>query len=147
MAISLEESVLYQGVYSMLAGFGVAAVLETSGEAAQRIGDSSEKLNEITESIVEGAGQVNRSMESMNGVLEEQYHNVNDGKEELNRLDERIVNYREKFTEMNQAVAVANEKLSENVGLERFHRGGPGGSRRKRLRCGGGGDPEIRGNF
>lgn len=113
----MEESVLYQGVYSMLAGFGVAAVLETSGEAAQRIGDSSEKLNEITESIVEGAGQVNRSMESMNGVLEEQYHNVNDGKEELNRLDERIVNYREKFTEMNQAVAVANEKLSENVDL------------------------------
>lgn len=179
VAISLEESVLYQGVYSMLAGFGVAAaaslligivvitlitgkvtkpvstlekqvaskdftdnievtskdeigrlakgfnemmcslreVLATSGEAALRIGDSSEKLKEVTESIVEGAGQVNRSMENMNGVLEEQYQNVNSGREELTRLDERIEDYREKFTEMNEAVGVANEKLSENVEL------------------------------
>lgn len=179
VAISLEESVLYQGVYSMLAGFGVAAaaslligivvitlitgrvtkpvsllerrvtskdftdnidvtsqdeigrlakgfnemmqslraVLATSGEAAVRIGDSSEKLKEVTESIVEGAGQVNRSMESMNEILEEQYHNVNSGREELNRLDERIVEYRGKFAEMNEAVADANEKLSQNVVL------------------------------
>lgn len=179
VAISLEESVLYQGVYSMLAGFGVAAaaslligivvitlitgrvtkpvsllerrvtskdftdnidvtsrdeigrlakgfnemmqslraVLATSGEAAVRIGDSSEKLKEVTESIVEGAGQVNRSMESMNEILEEQYHNVNSGREELNRLDERIVEYRGKFAEMNEAVGVANEKLSQNVVL------------------------------
>lgn len=179
VAISLEESVLYQGVSSMLAGFGVAAaaslligvavitlitgrvtrplsllekwvtskdfsdnievdskdeigrlakgfnemmqslreVLHTSGEAALRIGDSSEKLKAVTESIVDGAGQVNQSMESMNGVLEKQYHNVNSGREELSRLDERIVNYRGKFTEMNEAVAVANEKLSENIVL------------------------------
>lgn len=179
VAISLEESVLYQGVSSMLAGFGVAAaaslligvavitlitgrvtrplsllekwvtskdftdnievdskdeigrlakgfnemmqslreVLTTSGEAALRIGDSSEKLKAVTESIVDGAGQVNQSMESMNGVLEKQYHNVNSGREELSRLDERIVNYRGKFTEMNEAVAVANEKLSENIVL------------------------------
>lgn len=179
VAISLEESVLYQGVYSMLAGFGVAAaaslligiviitlitgrvtkpvsllekrvtskdftenidvtsqdeigrlakgfnemmqslraVLATSGEAAVRIGDSSEKLKEVTASIVDGAGQVNRSMESMNDVLEEQYHNVNNGREELSRLDEKIVNYREKFTEMNEAVGVTNEKLSQNVVL------------------------------
>lgn len=179
VAISLEESVLYQGIASMLAGFGVAAaaslligvavitlitgrvtrplsllekwvtskdftdnievdskdeigrlakvfnemmqslreVLTTSGEAALRIGDSSEKLKAVTESIVDGAGQVNQSMESMNGVLEKQYHNVNSGREELSRLDERIVNYRGKFTEMNEAVAVANEKLSENIVL------------------------------
>lgn len=179
VAISLEENVLYQGIASMLAGFGVAAaaslligvavitlitgrvtrplsllekwvtskdftdnievdskdeigrlakvfnemmqslreVLTTSGEAALRIGDSSEKLKAVTESIVEGAGQVNQSMESMNGVLEKQYHNVNSGREELSRLDERIVNYRGKFTEMNEAVAVANEKLSENIVL------------------------------
>ncbi len=179
VAISLEESVLYQGISSMLAGFGVAAaaslligvavitlitgrvtrplsllekwvtskdftdnievdskdeigrlakgfnemmqslreVLTTSGEAALRIGDSSEKLKAVTESIVDGAGQVNQSMESMNGVLEKQYHNVNSGREELSRLDERIVNYRGKFTEMNEAVAVANEKLSENIVL------------------------------
>lgn len=179
VAISLEESVLYQGVYSMLAGFGVAAaasliigivvitlitgrvtkpvsvlekrvtskdftdnievtskdeigrlaegfnemmqslreVLATSGEAALRIGDSSEKLKEVTASIVDGAGQVNRSMESMNGILEEQYHNVNDGREELNRLDERIIEYRGKFAEMNEAVDVANKKLSQNVVL------------------------------
>ena len=179
VAISLEESVLYQGISSMLAGFGVAAaaslligvavitlitgrvtrplsllekwvtskdftdnievdskdeigrlakvfnemmqslreVLHTSGEAALRIGASSEKLKAVTESIVDGAGQVNQSMESMNGVLEKQYHNVNSGREELSRLDERIVNYRGKFTEMNEAVAVANEKLSENIVL------------------------------
>lgn len=179
VAISLDEGVLYQGVYSMLAGFGVAAaaslligivvitlitgrvtkpvsllekrvtskdftdnievtsgdeigrlakgfnemmqnlrgVLATSGEAAQRIGDSSEKLREVTESIVDGACQVNRSMENMNGILEEQYHNVNGGREELSHLDERIENYRGKFTEMNEAVGVANEKLSENIVL------------------------------
>ena len=93
------------------------AVLATSGEAAVRIGDSSEKLKEVTESIVEGAGQVNRSMESMNEILEEQYHNVNSGREELNRLDERIVEYRGKFAEMNEAVGVANEKLLQNVVL------------------------------
>lgn len=179
VAISLEERVLYQGVYSMLAGFGVAAaaslligiavitlitgrvtkpvsllekrvasknftgmievvskdeigklakgfnemmqslraVLDTSGEAALQIGCSSEKLKEVTESIVLGAGQVHKSMESMNGILEEQYHNVNSGREELTHLDEKIVNYRGKFTEMNEAVAATNEKLSENIVL------------------------------
>lgn len=181
VAISLDKNVLYQGSYSLLAGFGVASiislfigiviialmtrkvagpvsalekrvtsknftenievtsrdeigrlakgfnemmqslrgVLSTSGEAALQIGDSSRQLKEVTESIVDGVAQVNRSMESINRALEEQYRSVNRSREELAHLDGRIRSYQEKFVEMDGAVVAVNGKLSENVGLVR----------------------------
>lgn len=181
VAISLENSVLYQGAYSMLAGFGVASVvslligvaiiaiitakvtrpvsllekrvtsknftenievkskdeigrlakgfnemmqslrdvLSTSTDAAYSIGDSSKQLEEVTESIVGGAGLVNQSMESISRTLEEQYRSVNGSREELTHLDLKIKSYQKKFEEMDTAVVSANEKLTENIGFVR----------------------------
>lgn len=141
MAVAVERQMLYHDTIKLVNGFVVAAVvslilgivvitpvineilkkllevLAASEEAVSHINNSSQQLGEVTGSMVNGARQINRRMESVTGIMEEQYSRVNDGRVKLTQLDQQIIDFEKQFAQMKDATEAVNEKIGENMAV------------------------------
>ena len=141
MAVAVERAVLYRDTLSLVNGFIVAAVislilgmvvivpiineilkkllevLSASEEAVFHINNSSQQLGDVTENMVSGARQINRRMQNVSSIMDEQYSRVNDGRDKLTQLDQQISIFEKQFAQMQDATVAVNDKIGENMAV------------------------------
>lgn len=108
-----EVGRLADGFNSMVKN--LKGLLETSDEAVDSIKASAGQLKEITESLVDGAYQVNRKMGDIYTTMESQAESVNVSHEKLSGMEEEIERFKERFRNMNELVVAANDDLQQNM--------------------------------
>lgn len=89
-------------------------LLSTSEEAAGNI-ESSMQLQNITDTIVQGAKRVKQEMENINDTMNVQYENVHQSEEVLSNFEREISRFEGQFSDMGSTIVLANAKLTENI--------------------------------
>ena len=108
-----EVGKLAKGFNKMLDN--LRGLLSTSEEAAGNIEESSMQLQNITDTIVQGAKRVKQEMENINDTMNVQYENVHQSEEVLSNFEREIGRFEEQFSDMGSTIVLANTKLTENI--------------------------------
>ena len=106
-----EVGRLAKGFNKMLGN--LRGLLSTSEEAAGNIEESSMQLQNITDTIVQGAKRV--EMENINDTMNVQYENVHQSEEVLSNFEREISRFEGQFSDMGSTIVLANAKLTENI--------------------------------
>ena len=108
-----EVGRLAKGFNKMLGN--LRGLLSTSEEAAGNIEESSMQLQNITDTIVQGAKRVKQEMENINDTMNVQYENVHQSEEVLSNFEREISRFEGQFSDMGSTIVLANAKLTENI--------------------------------
>ena len=108
-----EVGRLAKGFNKMLGN--LRGLLSTSEEAAGNIEESSMQLQNITDTIVQGAKRVKQEMENINDTMNVQYENVHQSEEVLSNFEREISRFEGQFSDMGSTIVLANVKLTENI--------------------------------
>ena len=108
-----EVGRLAKGFNKMLGN--LRGLLSTSEEAAGNIEESSMQLQNITDTIVQGAKRVKQEMENINDTMNVQYENVHQSEEVLSNFEGEISRFEGQFSDMGSTIVLANAKLTENI--------------------------------
>ena len=108
-----EVGRLAKGFNKMLGN--LRGLLSTSEEAAGNIEESSMQLQNITDTIVQGAKRVKQEMENINDTMNVQYENVHQSEEVLSNFERKISRFEGQFSDMGSTIVLANAKLTENI--------------------------------
>ena len=108
-----EVGRLAKGFNKMLGN--LRGLLSTSEEAAGNIEESSMQLQNITDTIVQGAKRVKQEMENINDTMNVQYENVHQSEEVLSNFEREITRFEGQFSDMGSTIVLANAKLTENI--------------------------------
>ena len=108
-----EVGRLAKGFNKMLGN--LRGLLSTSEEAAGNIEESSMQLQNITDTIVQGAKRVKQEMENINDTMNVQYENVHQSEEVLSNFEREISRFEGQFSDMGSTIVLANTKLTENI--------------------------------
>ena len=108
-----EVGRLAKGFNKMLGN--LRGLLSTSEEAAGNIEESSMQLQNITDTIVQGAKREKQEMENINDTMNVQYENVHQSEEVLSNFEREISRFEGQFSDMGSTIVLANAKLTENI--------------------------------
>ncbi len=103
-----EVGRLAKGFNKMLGN--LRGLLSTSEEAAGNIEESSMQLQNITDTIVQGAKRVKQEMENINDTMNVQYENVHQSEEVLSNFEREISRFEGQFSDMGSTIVLANAK-------------------------------------
>lgn len=92
-------------------------ILEISKETIDNIKESSEILKEITDEVVNGAGQVKEEMQHISDNVEMQSQSVSDGRTKLNLFQRQIEQFHDQFQDMRGIVGKVNARLADSEGI------------------------------